>query len=115
MRSCAEACQPRSWLRTACESDDERVPWDAIEALFIGGDDEFKLGLDAAELAREARLRGKHVHWGRVSSLIRKRYIGSVGGEHDSLDGNINNRWRDIYLRRNLGAAGAPPQARLVP
>lgn len=94
---------------------DDRVPWSRIDALFIGGSTEFKLGLDAAELAREARTRGKHVHWGRVSSLRRKRYIASVGGINDSIDGNINNRWRDRWLDMNVAAAAAPAQGRLVP
>jgi hypothetical protein len=87
--------------------------WDEFDALFIGGFDGFKLGPDAAELAREAMYRGKWVHWGRVSSLKRFRYIKSVGG--DSCDGNINNRFRTTYLDRNVGAAAAPPQGRLVP
>lgn len=95
------------------EPDDPRVPWHALDALFVGGTDRFKLGPAAAELVREALERGKHVHWGRVSSLIRFRYVKSIGGH--SCDGNIHNRWRDTYLDRNLAAAAAPAQGRLVP
>lgn len=87
--------------------------WDDLDALFVGGTDRFKLGPDAAELVREAVDRGKHVHWGRVSSLMRFRYIKSIGGH--SCDGSIHNRWRDVYLDRNLAAAAAPAQGRLVP
>lgn len=97
------------------EPGDARVPWEDMAALFIGGTTAYKMSADAAQLAGEARARGKHVHWGRVSSLRRKRYIASVGGEHDSIDGNINNRWRDVYLDRNVAAAAAPAQGRLVP
>jgi hypothetical protein len=93
--------------------DPADVPWNAIDALFVGGTDAYKLGVAAAELVGEALERGKHVHWGRVSSLIRFRYVKSIGGH--SCDGNIHNRWRDVYLDRNLGAAAAPVQQRLVP
>lgn len=89
------------------------VPWDALDAIFVGGTNAYKLGEDAAELVRLALERGKHVHWGRVSSLMRFRYVKSIGGH--SCDGNIHNRWRDIYLDRNLAAAAAPAQGRLVP
>lgn len=93
--------------------DPADVPWASFAALFVGGTDAYKLGESAAELVREALERGKHVHWGRVSSLIRFRYVKSIGGH--SCDGNIHNRWRDVYLNRNLGAAAAPAQGRLVP
>ena len=95
------------------EPGDPRVPWDAIDALFIGGTTEYKLGEGAAELVREAHGRGKHVHWGRVNSLKRFRYVQSIGA--DSCDGNTHNRFRDIYLDRHLTAAAAPAQGRLVP
>jgi hypothetical protein len=61
------------------------VPWDDFDALFIGGTTEWKLGPGAAELAREARRRGKWVHMGRVNSLRRMRYAESIGC--DSADG----------------------------
>lgn len=93
--------------------DPADVPWDALEAIFVGGTDAYKLGEAAAELVRLALERGKHVHWGRVSSLMRFRYVKSIGGH--SCDGNIHNRWRDVYLDRNLAAAAAPAQGRLVP
>jgi len=55
--------------------------------VFVGGTDEFKLGPAAAELAREARRRGLHVHWGRVNSRKRIRYIAETGAA-DSFDGS---------------------------
>jgi hypothetical protein len=63
------------------------VPWDDFDALFIGGTTEWKLGEDAAQLAREAKRRGKWVHMGRVNSLKRMRYAESIGC--DSADGTV--------------------------
>jgi len=49
----------------------EMVPWDALDALFIGGDDAHKLGTEAGVLMAEARQRDKWVHVGRVNSTAR--------------------------------------------
>lgn len=90
------------------------VPWGAFDALFIGGSPEcvpcgyvrpigerdrklcpfceaklteWKLSEPAAELAREAKRRGKYVHMGRVNSGKRFRYAESIGC--DSGDGTF--------------------------
>lgn len=60
------------------------VPWDEIDALFIGGDDEFKDGLDAVRLSVAAKLRGKHVHVGRVNGRRRLQHTARFA---DSVDG----------------------------
>lgn len=62
----------------------EAVPWDDIDALFIGGDDEFKDGLDAVKLSVAAKLRGKHVHVGRVNG---RRRLAHAFRFADSVDG----------------------------
>jgi len=49
----------------------DEVPWDLVDVLFIGGDDEWKLGPHAARCVAEARARGKRTHMGRVNSLER--------------------------------------------
>ena len=54
-------------------------------AVFIGGDDTFKLGLDAARLVRRAKAAGLWVHMGRVNTLRRLRYAALIGC--DSVDG----------------------------
>ena len=63
------------------------VPWDDFDALFIGGTTVWKLGDAAADLAREARRRGKWVHMGRVNSQSRMQYAESIGC--DSADGTV--------------------------
>lgn len=77
------------------------VPWDRIDALFIGGSTEYKLGPEAAEFAREAKRLGKWVHWGRVNTLKRIRYIAELGAV-DSIDGSKWARWRKTYLDTGL-------------
>lgn len=77
------------------------VPWDLIEAVFIGGDDGFKLGdFVMLDLIPEAHRRGKHVHMGRVNG--RKRLRHAVMGDVDSVDGSSMSRFADTYLHRYI-------------
>lgn len=59
-------------------------PADA-DALFTGGDDEWKLGRDARDLMREAKALGLWCHMGRVNSLRRLKLAATDG--YDSVDG----------------------------
>lgn len=61
------------------------IPWDTFDVLFIGGSTEWKLGPEARAIVQQAKLRGKHVHMGRVNSQKRFRYAASIGC--DSVDG----------------------------
>lgn len=61
------------------------VPWHKIEALFIGGSTAWKLSIEAAQLAYQAKERGKWVHMGRVNSNARLRYAQAL--DCDSVDG----------------------------
>ena len=63
------------------------VPWDEVDAVFIGGDDGFKEGWDAYGLTLEAKRRGKWVHMGRVNSW-RRMFIAAKWG-CDSVDGTF--------------------------
>lgn len=58
--------------------DLDTVPF-AIDALFIGGSDGFKLGPNVRQLVAQARDRGMWVHMGRVNSAKRLRYAGEIG------------------------------------
>jgi hypothetical protein len=75
--------------------------WHRIDALFIGGTTEWKLGPAASALAREAKARGKWVHWGRVNTKRRFDYIVSTGAA-DSFDGSQFARWRKTHLDTGL-------------
>ena len=74
----------------------DMVPWQRIDCLFIGGTDEFKLGSQAAELVKEANVRGKWAHMGRVNSYERVRYARWIGC--DSIDGAQFSWFRDRWL-----------------
>jgi hypothetical protein len=63
------------------------VPWDAFDALFVGGSTAWKLSEAAHELAAEARRRGKWTHMGRVNSWRRFSMAASAG--YDSADGTV--------------------------
>lgn len=65
----------------------DATPWDQIDALFVGGSTEWKLGAAARELISAAKARGKFVHIGRVNSHRRMRYAHFVGA--DSVDGTF--------------------------
>jgi hypothetical protein len=76
------------------------VPWDRIDALFIGGDDAFKEGLQAFALAWAAKCRRKWLHMGRVNSARRMRLARSWGC--DSVDGTGMSRFGDLRLGKML-------------
>lgn len=61
------------------------VPWDSIDALFVGGTTEFKLAESTYQLVAEAKRRGKWTHMGRVNSWQRFRTAAAAG--YDSADG----------------------------
>lgn len=65
----------------------DMVPWDDIDALFIGGTTEWKLGPDVPPLVAEARRLSKHTHMGRVNSYKRLQYAKSIGCL--SVDGTV--------------------------
>jgi hypothetical protein len=77
------------------------VPWDELDALFIGGSTEWKLGDHATALIREAKSRGKWVHAGRVNSLRRLRHVQWQGC--DSADGTFCAFGPDVNIPRMTG------------
>lgn len=72
------------------------MPWDLLDAVFIGGSTEYKLGHDARLIVAEAKRRGHWVHMGRVNT--RKRIIYAHGIGCDSVDGSGFNLFRDTHL-----------------
>jgi hypothetical protein len=79
------------------------LPWDLIEAVFIGGDDEFKLGdFVMMDLIPEAKRRGKWVHMGRVNGRRRIRH--AVMADVDSADGSSMSKFPDTFIMKFVGA-----------
>ena len=76
------------------------VPWERIDALFIGGSTAWKLSVHARELVEHAKRLGKWVHVGRVNT--RTRMTRMMGWGVDSIDGTQWSRWADTHLARGL-------------
>lgn len=79
---------------------DSPIPWDEIEAIFIGGTTQFKLSEHAAQCIQAANIIGKWVHVGRVNTPARFEYFEKLGA--DSIDGTGLSRYSHmreaIYL-----------------
>ena len=65
----------------------DAVPWQDIDALFIGGSTSWKLSTMTAELVAAARQLGLWVHMGRVNSRRRLAYADAIGCS--SADGTV--------------------------
>lgn len=78
----------------------ERVPWDQLTVLFIGGTTEYKRGPDAMRLAATAQARGKWVHWGRINS---RRRFAMAAANGDSADGTFLTFGPDKNLPQLVG------------
>lgn len=89
----------------------ERVPWERIAAVFVGGTSEWKMSFAAATLVGYAHEAGKLVHMGRVNGNQRLRYARALGC--DSVDGTSFSWFRDRWLDEFLQRAAAPPQLML--
>jgi hypothetical protein len=80
------------------------VPWDAFDALFVGGTTGWKLSEAAYRLVAEAKRRGKWAHMGRVNSWPRLRAAALSG--YDSADGTFLAFGPDKNLPRLAGWLG---------
>jgi len=72
------------------------VPWDEIDALFLGGSTEFKLSRHAESLTKEARSRGKWAHMGWVNTQRRMRL--AQAWAYSSVDGTSFSWFPDARL-----------------
>lgn len=66
----------------------DEMPWDAIDAIFIGGTTRWKMGHEVVKICHEARLRGAWIHVGRVNLSTRIRHCHEILCA-DSIDGNM--------------------------
>lgn len=77
------------------------VPWRRVDAVFIGGSTDWKLGPEVRAIVAEAKRRGRWVHMGRVNSERRLRYAKLIGC--DSADGTYLSFGPDVNLPRLRG------------
>jgi len=66
--------------------EDLPIPWELIDAVFIGGDDKFKTSAEAEAVIKTARAMGKWSHVGRVNTPERVEKVMEMGC--DSIDGS---------------------------
>ncbi len=83
------------------------IPWDDLDAVFVGGTTGYKLSREAVETVREAQSRGKWTHMGRVNGFKRVRYAKNLG--IDSIDGTQWSRFGETYLPKALRVLAAEP------
>lgn len=88
------------------------VPWNDLEAVFVGGSTEWKLGHEAAAIVREANARNKWTHMGRVNTQRRIRYAKSIGIK--SIDGTKWARFKRLYMHEGLAAVSSCTQLNLL-
>jgi hypothetical protein len=89
-------------IALACQDGQEnvRIPWDRIDAVFIGGSNNFKCGPHAERIIRTAKLFEKWVHVGRVNHPGRYQHFAQVGA--DSCDGTGIARY--THMREAIGS-----------
>ena len=68
------------------------IPWNKIDAIFIGGTDEFKISPEAINAAKAARMLHKWIHVGRVNTVSR---VNNWIDLADSIDGSGISRFDD--------------------
>lgn len=76
--------------------EDMHVPWNLMDAFFIGGSTEWKLSASVRDLVAEAKRRGKWVHMGRVNTKRRMKYAYQIGC--DSVDGSSLSKFSETYV-----------------
>jgi hypothetical protein len=81
------------------------IPWKQIAAVFIGGSDDFKLGVSAVHCIKAALALGKWVHVGRVNTPDRFQYFEELGVS--SIDGSGLARY--THMREKIHAATLIP------
>lgn len=91
-------------------AEDLDLPWRSMRALFIGGSTSWKESAAAAQLVRAAKIRGLHVHVGRVNGPRRWRHFESLGA--DTADGTglvFTTRQREAIRDRHGADPGPAP------
>lgn len=72
------------------------IPWDDLDAVFLGGSTEWKLGRAAAAVAAAAKELRKPVHMGRVNSQRRLEIAYRMGC--DTVDGSGMSLFANTYI-----------------
>lgn len=76
------------------------VPYDKVDAIFIGGSTQYKLSNQVRTITETAKQKRKWVHMGRVNSLQRVVYAHNIGC--DSFDGSGFSMFSKIKIPPTL-------------
>lgn len=77
----------------------EMIPYDLITTVFVGGSTEFKMSAHTLDLCKDAKMKGKNVHVGRVGSIKRLKHFLCVA---DTIDGSGWSRFADYNLPKYI-------------
>lgn len=89
-------------LALACQDGQEHlpIPWDEIDAVFIGGSTNWKCSDHAKQIVQAAKVLGKWTHIGRVNDPGRWEHFEKLGA--DSADGTGIARY--THMRRAIAS-----------
>jgi hypothetical protein len=95
-------CQPdlTGWPLAFVAQDGQEhlpIPWNQVDAIFIGGSTDWKMGSAAAACVKAAKAIGKWVHVGRINTPARYEYFRDLGA--DSCDGTGLARYDHMRLK----------------
>lgn len=82
------------------------IPWELIDAIFIGGSTRWKLSHHAAAIIKAAKAMDKWAHVGRVNTPGRFEYFEELGA--DSIDGTGLSRY--TWMRKAIYEATQKPR-----
>lgn len=85
--------------------EDLPMPWDFIDAVFIGGSTDWKMSVHAVAVIKAAKAMEKWVHIGRVNRPGRFEYFEALGA--DSIDGTGISRFS--WMREAIWKAQHAP------
>lgn len=88
-----------------------RIPWDDLDAVFIGGSTRFKSAPEAFAAAKTAKWLGKHVHLGRCNTAARARNWVQLA---DTCDGTGMDRFDHMLDDVVFAVRGTHPQQALL-
>ncbi len=104
------ACKLEGWPTALVAQDGQEdlpMPWDCIQAVFVGGTTHWKMSDHVVQLIKAAQILGKYVHIGRVNTIKRYRHFESLGC--DSCDGSGLSRFSGMLEQIKDGMSDERP------
>tara|TARA_R110002012_G_C11483940_1_gene595407 strand:- start:23 stop:634 length:612 start_codon:yes stop_codon:yes gene_type:complete len=89
----------------------KNTPWQDIQAVFVGGSTDWKLGEEARKLIHYAKTNNLWVHVGRVNSIKRLRYCKE--NKVDSVDGLAFAKYNKTYVDKAIRFLEIPLENKL--